>query len=58
MTIGGYLNQIRMEHAKRLLLDPARKVSEVGEMVGIDNTDYFTRRFKQYTGRTPSEYRR
>ena len=58
MTIGRYLNQIRMEHAKRLLLDPARKVSEVGEMVGIDNTDYFTRRFKQYTGRTPSEYRR
>lgn len=58
MTIGGYLNQIRMERAKRLLLDPARKVSEVGELVGIDNTDYFTRRFKQYTGRTPSEYRR
>lgn len=58
MTIGGYLNQVRMERAKQLLLDPARKVGEVGALVGIDNTDYFTRRFKQYTGKTPSEYRR
>ncbi|MGN0801191.1 MAG: response regulator [Candidatus Faecivicinus sp.] len=58
MTIGSYLNSVRMERAKQLLHDPANKVSEVGQKVGIENTDYFTRRFKQYTGKTPSEYRR
>lgn len=58
MTISGYLNTVRMEQAKRLLSDPTNRVSEVGQLIGIENTDYFTRRFKQYTGKTPSEYRR
>lgn len=58
MTIGAYLNAVRMERAKELLNDPANKVAEVGQRVGIENTDYFARRFKQYTGKTPSEYRR
>ena len=58
MTIGGYLNAVRMERAKQLLSDPSNKVAEVGQKVGIENTDYFARRFKQYTGMTPSEYRR
>ena len=58
MTIGGYLNIVRMERAKQLLNDPSSRVSEVCQQVGIENADYFARRFKQYTGRTPSEYRR
>lgn len=58
MTIGTYLNVVRMERAKQLLSDPSNKVAEVGLRVGIENTDYFTRRFKQYTGKTPSEFRR
>ena len=58
MTIGGYLNAVRLERAKQLLSDPSNKVAEVGQKVGIENTDYFARRFKQYTGMTPSEYRR
>lgn len=58
MTIGGYLNIVRMERAKPLLNDPSSRVSEVCQQVGIENADYFAQRFKQYTGRTPSEYRR
>ena len=58
MTIGEYINQVRMEKAKELLLDPSVRVSDVAVQVGFDNTDYFTKRFRQYTGKTPSEYRR
>lgn len=57
-TITNYLNTVRMEQAKRLLSDPTNRVNEVSCLIGIRNTDYFTRRFKQYTGKTPSEYRR
>ena len=58
VAITTYLNNLRMEKAKALLRNPANRVSDVGFMVGMDNTDYFTRRFKAYAGCTPSEYRR
>ncbi|WP_102411215.1 helix-turn-helix domain-containing protein [Beduinella massiliensis] len=58
MTVGEYINQLRMEKAKQLLLEPAARVSDVAEQVGFDNTDYFTKRFRQFTGLTPTEYRR
>ncbi|MBQ8972804.1 MAG: response regulator [Clostridia bacterium] len=58
VPITTWLNNVRMERAKELLRNPANRVSDVGYMVGMDNTDYFTRRFKAYTGCTPSEYRR
>ena len=57
-TIGTYINKLRMEKAKELLLQPGAKVSQVAAQVGFDDTDYFTKRFRQYTGLTPTEYRR
>lgn len=57
-TISASLEAARMEHAKGLLRDPRNKISDVARMVGIDNTDYFSRRFRLYTGQTPSQYRR
>ena len=58
VSISSYLNKTRMEKAKELLKNPVNHVSEVGFLVGFDNTDYFTRKFKDYAGMTPSEYRR
>ncbi len=58
MSIGAYVNQLRMEEAKLLLLNPSARIRDVAAQVGFDNTDYFTKRFRQYTGRTPTEYRR
>lgn len=57
-TISASLDAARMEHAKALLRDPRNKISDVARMVGIDNTDYFSRRFRLYTGQTPSNFRR
>lgn len=57
-TVGAYINKLRMEKAKELLLQPGARVSQVAAQVGFDDTDYFTKRFRQYTGQTPREYRR
>ena len=57
-AITSYINEVRMEKAIILLQDPKNRVNEVGVLVGFDNTDYFTRKFKEYTGKTPSEFRR
>ena len=52
-----FLGKARVEAAKKLLADPARKIYEVAEAVGIFNPSYFIRVFKKYTGMTPNEYR-
>ncbi len=52
------MNQIRMEKAKELLGDATCKVYEVCDRVGIRDSRYFTRVFKEYTGMTPLEYRK
>lgn len=57
-TISASIDAVRMEHAKTLLRDPRNRISDVSRMVGIENTDYFSRRFRLYTGQTPSAYRR
>lgn len=57
-TISASIDTVRMEHAKILLRDPRNRISDVSRMVGIESTDYFSRRFRLYTGQTPSAYRR
>ncbi|WP_127585527.1 helix-turn-helix domain-containing protein [Paenibacillus koleovorans] len=53
-----YLNDIRMEHAKRLLLESNLKVQDVAEQVGYRSLTPFTRMFKLATGMSPNEYRK
>ncbi len=48
---------LRMEKAKDLLLSTALSVGEIGEAVGYDDQNYFSRIFKRQTGLSPSEYR-
>ncbi|WZL81718.1 response regulator [Vallitaleaceae bacterium 9-2] len=51
------LNEIRVQEAKRLLVETQYKVYEIGELVGYTDTPYFTKTFKKYTGVTPNQYR-
>lgn len=53
-----YLNKIRIEKAKELLLSTDEKIVDIGQMVGIENTNHFIRLFKEKTGVTPLTYRR
>lgn len=52
-----YLNSIRVEKAKELLLSSERKMYQVAKAVGYDNVKYFFRIFKKKTGVTPEQYR-
>lgn len=53
-TIFEYLNIFRCERAKRMLYSGA-SVSEAAIEVGFDNMSYFSRTFKRYIGKRPSE---
>ncbi len=53
-----YLNRIRIEKAKELLISTDEKIVEISQMVGIENTNHFIRLFKEKTGVTPLTYRR
>jgi len=52
-----YLNQIRMEEAKRLLKVSSLQVSEIAFKVGYNNIQHFNRVFKEYTDLQPKNYR-
>lgn len=53
-----YLNQLRMENAKRLLEDPQLKIIDVAHLVGFSNSGYFSTVFKKQFGQSPAEYRK
>lgn len=53
-----YLNKVRIDKAKELLLSTDEKIVEIGQMVGFDNTNHFIRLFKEKTGVTPLTYRK
>ena len=57
ITIWDYLIRIRMEEAKKMLLETEQKTYEISERVGYDDPSYFGRLFKKYTGFTPIEFR-
>lgn len=52
-----YLLEVRLEAAKRMLCEECFNISEVAELTGLGNSKYFSRVFREKTGRTPSEYR-
>lgn len=58
VSIGGYLQEVRMCQAKELLAHTDTPVNEVAMQVGYDNISYFSHVFKEKTGLTPIEYRR
>lgn len=53
-----YLNKVRIDKAKELLLGTDEKIVEISQMVGIENTNHFIRLFKEKTGVTPLTYRK
>ncbi len=52
-----YITRLRMEKAKELLKDLRVKAYEVGEKVGYADISHFSRKFKSYTGVSPSQFR-
>nr|WP_285858684.1 AraC family transcriptional regulator [Paenibacillus sp. MER 99-2] len=51
-----YLHRVRVDHAKRLLRSPSRDMHAIATQVGFKDEFYFSRRFKQQEGVSPSMY--
>lgn len=54
---GVYLQMIRVTAARKMLEDGAPSIERVGQSVGYEDTAFFRRIFKCYSGITPSAYR-
>lgn len=52
-----YLMEYRLSKASRLLTDTSLSISEIAIRTGWGDQSYFTKRFREKTGCTPSEYR-
>ncbi|MEK3789162.1 helix-turn-helix transcriptional regulator [Paenibacillus sp. FSL K6-1230] len=57
MTPTSYLTMLRMEKAKKLLMNTDIPVSEMSDYVGVSSRQYFHSLFRKYTGLPPVEYR-
>lgn len=53
-----YINNFRINKAKDLLVNTSLKASEIGDLVGYANKNYFYRKFKTIVGVTPSDWRK
>lgn len=58
VSFNTYVDNVRVEEAKKLLIQDNLKVYEVAEQVGYSNVDYFHKKFKKITGTSPAEYRK
>lgn len=56
-NFNSYLNHIRIEMSKRLLMDDSVVLVDVSNIVGYEDQSYFSKVFKKLTGVSPGKYR-
>ena len=57
-TFTRFVNDYRLVHASKLLAEKQISILEVCYESGFTNYSHFTKQFKNFTGKSPSEYRR
>ncbi len=57
LTFTDYLARLRAEEARRQLLNPNRRVSEIAYDVGFQSLTQFNRTFRRIYGQSPSQFR-
>src|SRR5690606_10668249 len=58
MTFVDFLIHLRMDHAKRMLLNTEESINDISVKVGYLHPISFGRAFKRSTGMSPSDYRK
>lgn len=57
-SVTSYINKCRVDKAAILLENTDNNIIEIASSVGYDDSNYFSRIFKQYMKMTPKEYRK
>ena len=57
-TVMNYLTGLRMEKAKSLLLHSDLTVSEISQLVGYEDDNYFSKVFRKQVGMSPTQFRK
>jgi two-component system response regulator YesN len=57
-SFNSYIDEVRIENSKKLLLDHENKVYEIALLAGYTDVNYFHKKFKKYVGMSPAEFRR
>lgn len=57
VTFNNYLNSVRVEKSKEMLLHENLRLTDIALMVGFEDQSYFTKVFKRVTGMAPLRYR-
>lgn len=57
VSVQSYIIKMRIERAEHLLVYTGMNVTEVADALGYRDIFFFSRQFKQYTGKSPSEIR-
>ena len=57
-SFNSYVDQVRVERAKELLLSSDTKVYAIAQRVGYKNVDYFHIKFKKIVNMSPAEFRK
>jgi len=57
MTFTDYLSRARVEKARRLLMRPSNRITEVAYEVGFQSLSHFNRSFRRVAGESPTEFR-
>ena len=52
-----YLNHLRIEESKRMLIDTDEAIVDIAIAMGFSDQSYFTKVFKRHTGLSPNQYR-
>ena len=58
MTLKAYVNRVRVEAARQLLLETSEKIETVATLVGFHDASHLSRQFLKLSGRRPGDYRR
>jgi two-component system, response regulator YesN len=56
-NFNSYVNKIRIEMSKKLLLDDSIPLIDIANYVGFEDQSYFTKVFGNLTGISPGKYR-
>ncbi len=57
-TFTKFVNEFRVVHASKLLAETSMSITEVSFESGFNNFSHFNKSFKEFTGKSPSTYRK